>query len=280
MSSNQTHGSFVIAGGAIDMDRDCLILRKFVELAGGRSARIVVMTVATARPREAREEYTQAFKRLDADRVRVIDTAKREDANDSRALDDVKDATGVFFTGGDQDRIYKLIKDTEIDALLHQRYNEPDFVIGGTSAGAHAMSNMMIVEGSSNGNPRYGISKLDPGLGFLQGVIIDSHFDQRGRLGRLLSALALQPHMWGLGLDENTAVVVKDNQFIVIGENAVNIVDVSQTSHINLQRLRRGEGLALWGVKLDILPHGYGFDIENQMPILEENLLKRELIKI
>ncbi|WP_335337711.1 cyanophycinase [Nostoc piscinale] len=224
------------------------------------------------------DDYIDTFKRLGAESVEVIDTIRKEDASASKALDVVRNATGVFFTGGKQERISDLLKDTELEAILHQRYQEPEFVIGGTSAGAHAMSNIMIIEGDSEINPCYQSNKLESGLGFLQGVLIDSHFEQRGRLGRLLSGLVHQNNMWGLGLDENTAVIVKDNHFKVIGENAVIVIDISETSNSDENLLDKGEGLALWGIKLNVLPDGYSFYIENQRPILEKASSKAELI--
>jgi cyanophycinase len=276
--SHQARGNLVIIGGAIDFDRECKILKQFVDLAKNHDAHIAVMTVASGEPREAGEDYLDIFKRLGVKSVEVIDTASKEDASDPKALEVVKNATGVFFTGGKQERIYDSLKDTDLEAILHQRYQEEEVVIAGTSAGAHAMSNIMIIEGDSETNPRYQNNKLEPGLGFLQEALIDSHFEQRGRLGRLLSALAHQRHMWGLGLDENTAVIVKGNHFRVIGENAVTVVDLSETSNSDENNLDKGDGLALWGVKLNVLPDGYSFYMENRRPILEKASSKAELV--
>ncbi len=261
-------GQLVIIGGAEDKEGDCIILREFVRRAGGTQARIVVMTVATGLPEEVGRTYTGVFERLGVEDVRIVDTAHSEDASDPKALEAIEKATGVFFTGGDQARITSLLKDTELDAAIHRRYAE-GIVVGGTSAGAAMMPDVMIVEGDSETNPRLEIVEMGPGMGFLPGVVIDQHFLQRGRLGRLLSAVTQQPVVLGFGIDENTAVVVNNNQFEVIGEGAVTIVDVADLTHTNLGQILKDEDLAICGAKLHILPHGYRFDLKTRKPILE-----------
>lgn len=268
MALSDTQGQLVIIGGAEDKEKDCVVLREFVRRAGGINARIVVMTVATELPREVGDDYIRVFERLGAEDVRIIDTVERDDASSPTYLEAIKNATGVFFTGGNQARITSILKDTEIDKLLHKRLSE-GIVIGGTSAGAAMMPDMMIVDGDSETNPRIEIVEMEPGMGFLPGVVIDQHFAQRGRIGRLLSAVAQQPVVLGFGIDENTAVVVNNNQFEVIGEGAVTVVDVSEMTHTNLGQILKDEDLALCGVKLHILPHGYRFNLRSRTPILE-----------
>lgn len=268
MSLSKTHGQLVIIGGAEDRDGDCRILREFVRCAGGLQARIVVMTAATDRPKEVGDDYIRVFERLGVENIRVVDTFNREDASTSTTLEAIAKATGVFFTGGDQARITSLLKDTETDTALHNRYQE-GIVIGGTSAGAAIMPDTMIVEGTSETHPRVEIVEMDQGMGFLPGVVIDQHFAQRGRLGRLLSAIAQQPHLLGLGIDENTAVVVHDNKLDVIGAGAVTITDLRAVSHNNLQQLLKDENLALCDIKLHILPAGYRFNLESRRPVIK-----------
>lgn len=272
-SSDQ--GQLVIIGGAEDKEGECKILREFVRRAGGTKARIVVMTVATELPREVGENYIRVFERLGAEDVRIVDTVTREDASSTTALEAIQKATGVFFTGGDQARITGILKDTEIDATIHKRYSE-GIVVGGTSAGAAMMPDVMIVEGDSETNPRVEVVEMGPGMGFLPGVVIDQHFLQRGRLGRLISALAQQPAVLGFGIDENTAVVVQDNQFEVIGEGAVTIVDESEATHTNIDDILKDEALAICGAKLHILPHGYRFDLKTRKPILNDGSVLTE----
>jgi cyanophycinase len=262
----ETHGQLVIIGGAEDKEGDCKILREFVRRADGLQARIAVMTVATGLPGEVGEQYIDIFNRLGVADVRVVDTARREDAADPRALETIEQATGVFFTGGNQARILECIKDTELDAMLHKRFAE-GMVIAGTSAGAAMMPDMMIVEGESETNPRMEIIRMDRGMGFLPGVVIDQHFAQRGRLGRLLSAVAQQPVNLGFGIDENTAIAINGKDLEVIGEGAVTVIDVSNITHTNLEELLKDEPLALCNATLHILPHGYKFDLEQRIPL-------------
>ncbi|MEW6495076.1 MAG: cyanophycinase [Cyanobacteriota bacterium] len=272
MAASQFNRQLVIIGGAEDKSGDCTVLREFVRRAGGVNARIVVMTVATELPREVGDDYLRVFERLGVEEVRIVDTVEREDASSSSYLEAIEKATGVFFTGGNQARISSVLKDTEIDKLLHKRLSE-GLVIGGTSAGAAMMPDMMIVDGDSETNPRIEIVEMEPGMAFLPGVVIDQHFAQRGRIGRLLSAVAQQPVNLGFGIDENTAVVVNNNQFEVVGEGAVTVIDVSEITHTNLNSILKDEDLALCGVRLHILPHGYRFDLASRKPILEENVL-------
>jgi cyanophycinase len=256
-------GQLFIIGGAEDKSGDCKILREFVRRAGGREAKIVVMTVATSLPGEVGAEYRAIFERLGAETVEIVDTEKREDAENSRDLEVINNATGVFFTGGDQSRITDLLKDTEIDKLLHQKFIE-GLVIAGTSAGAAMMPDIMIVEGEGETNPRINSVTLEPGMGFLPQVAIDQHFAQRGRLGRFVSALMQQPALLGFGIDENTAIAVKGDKIEVIGEGAVTIIDVSNISHTNLDESLHDEALAICGAKLHILPDDYRFSIKQR----------------
>ena len=270
MALSQTSGQLVIIGGAEDKEGDCKILREFVRRAGGTKARIVVMTAATELPREVGENYIRVFERLGAEDVRTVDTVSREDASSSTGLEAIQKSTGVFFTGGEQARITSILKDTEIDALIHKRYAE-GIVVGGTSAGAAVMPEMMIVEGDSETHPRVEVAEMGPGMAFLPGVVIDQHFAQRGRLGRLLSALAQEPVVLGFGIDENTAMVVNGNEFEVIGEGAITVIDVADITHSNLDELLKDEALALCGAKLHILPQGYRFNLKTRKPILNDS---------
>ncbi|MEH1939486.1 MAG: cyanophycinase [Nostoc sp.] len=256
----------IIIGGAEDKKEDCEILREFVRRAGGTKAKIVIMTAATELPRDVGENYIRVFEKLGAEDARIVDTETRDDAYSSTALETVSKATGIFFTGGDQARITSILKDTELDTAIHKRFAE-GAVIAGTSAGAAMMPDKMIVEGDSQTNPRMEIVNMGPGLGFLPGVVIDQHFLQRGRLGRLISALIQEPADLGFGIDENTAMVVSDKQIEIIGEGSVTIVDVEATYN-NMGEILKDEALAICGAKLHILPRGYKFDLKTRQPIL------------
>jgi cyanophycinase len=255
-------GELIIIGGAEDKEGDRTILREFVRRCGGREAKIVVMTVATSLPGEVGADYRHIFEEFGAT-VDIVDTERREDGDRPRDLEVIDDATGVFFTGGDQARITDLLKDTAIDKLLHEKFAK-GLIIAGTSAGAAMMPDMMIVEGDSETNPTINSVVLEPGMGFLPDVAIDQHFAQRGRLGRFVSALMQQPAVLGFGIDENTAIAVKGDEAEIIGEGAVTIVDVANISHSNIKESLHDEALAICGAKLHILPHGYRFHLKKR----------------
>lgn len=276
MTPSQAQGQLVIIGGAEDKEGECIILREFVRRSGGTKARIVIMTAATELPREVGENYIRIFERLGAEDIRIVDTESREDASSSTALEAIEKATGIFFTGGDQARITSILKDTEIDTAIHRRFQE-GVVVGGTSAGAAVMPDVMIVEGDSETNPRMDTVDLGPGMGFLPGVVIDQHFSQRGRLGRLVAALAQQPAVLGFGIDENTAMVVNGDRIEVIGEGSVTIVDDSNVTHSNVDEILKDEALAVCGARLHILPHGYKFDLKTKKPILDNGAATSQL---
>ena len=262
-------GQLVIIGGGEDKEHNCTVLREFVRRAGGTQARIAVLTAATSMPREVGDTYIGVFNRLGVEDVQVINTEHREDSERPDALEAAERATGLFFTGGDQSRIIDLIKGTKLDYLIHKRYSE-GAIVGGTSAGAAMMPDVMIVEGESETNPRANVVEMGPGMGFLPGIVVDQHFAQRGRLGRLISALMLQPAVLGIGIDEDTAVIVSGDQFEVIGHGAVTVVDESSSTHNNAEGILKDEALAVCGVKLHILPQGYRFDLKTKQPIVKE----------
>ncbi len=268
MASNENQGKLLIIGGAEDKEGDCKILREFLRCAGGTKAHIVIMTAATSLPGEVGDNYIRVFERLGAEDVRVVDTHTPEDAKNAEYLDAIEQATGIFFTGGDQARIISCLKDTKLDAAMHKRYSE-GIIIGGTSAGAAMMPDMMIIEGDSETNPRVDVVAMGPGMGFLPGVVIDQHFAQRGRLGRLVTALLLQPAVLGFGIDENTAILVSGDELEVIGESAVTVIDESEKLHDNIDGRLKDEGLAICGAKLHILPHGYRFNLKTRQPVFD-----------
>ncbi|TVP63205.1 MAG: cyanophycinase [Nodularia sp. (in: Bacteria)] len=270
MTDSTTKRQLVIIGGAEDRDGDSQILREFVRRAGGLKAKIVIMTAAAELPRDVGENYIRVFERLGAEAVRIIDTETRDDASSSTALEAIAQSTGIFFTGGDQARITSILKDTEIDTAIHQRFSE-GMVVAGTSAGAAMMPDKMIVEGDAQTHPRMEIVAMGPGLAFLPGVVIDQHFSQRGRLGRLLSALVQEPAGLGFGIDENTAMIVTDHLIEVIGEGSVTIIDESEATYNNMGEILKDEPLAIFGARLHILPNGYKFNLKTRQPILNQN---------
>ncbi len=273
MESTRNPGQLVIIGGAEDKEGDCKVLREFVRCAGGTRAKIAVLTAATTDPREAGEDYIRVFERLGVEDVRVLNTIHREDADDPEALKIIEEATGAFFVGGDQAYIIEHVKGTKLDTLLHQR-NREGMVIGGTSAGAAIMPDLMIIEGDSETNPRMDAVEMGPGMGFLHSVVIDQHFAQRGRLGRLISALLQQPANLGFGIDEDTAVIVDGEELRVVGRGAITVVDETEATYNNLEELLKDEAIAVCGVKLHILPQGFRFNLKTRKPVFSRSMQK------
>lgn len=263
----KVEGTLVIIGGAEDKEGRCEILRKFVELAGGEEAKLVIMTAATEQPEVVGEEYRRIFARLGVKKLEILDITSRRQANLQQHQQVIGEATGIFFTGGDQLRITTLLGGTEIYQALHQAYRRGT-VIAGTSAGASVMSETMIVEGDSDQAPKKNTVKMAPGMGLIREVVVDQHFAQRGRIGRLLTAVAQNPYILGVGIDEDTAIVVNpEGQFKVYGSQTVTIVDGSRIGHTNVSESSPAEPLALTNVGLHVLPAGYGFDLNRRVPL-------------
>ncbi len=267
MGTEQQSGPLVIIGGAEDREGDCLVLREFVRAAGGVNANIAVMTAATEFPEEVGETYEKAFTRLGAKVVNLVHTGRRDDSEASHNLRYAEEATGIFFTGGDQSRIVDFIKGTTLDQIIHTRHSQ-GAVVGGTSAGAAMMPDQMILGGASVSNPTVDAVEIGPGMGFMPDIVIDQHFSQRGRLGRLLAALVLEPAALGLGIDEDTGIVVRGDEFEVVGSGSVTVVDESTATYNNLEGLLKDEPIALCNVKLHILPQGYRFNWRTHEPLI------------
>lgn len=265
-------GPLVIIGGAEDREHDQRILREFVRLAGGTQAQIVVLTAATSEPWEAGETYIEVFQRLGAAEITVVDTRDSEDANHIAAVRAIGTATGIFFTGGDQARIVERIKGTLLEDALHKRHAD-GAVIAGTSAGAAIMPEVMILRGESDTSPRSDAVLLGTGLGFIKEMVLDQHFAQRGRLGRLLTALLQNPSLVGIGIDENTAIIVQGHEFEVIGEGAVTIIDESAITYTNRDAALPEQSMSVFGVKLHVLSEGCRFNTVTHQPLPAQPVL-------
>lgn len=263
-------GHLVIIGGAEDKRADKAILKEAMKLAGGKNAHIALITTATNSPGEVGKEYERIFSELGARSVVSISITDRESANKLEGLKALEDSTCVFFVGGDQLRISSILGGTEVHKLLRKLYHEGR-VIAGTSAGASMMSEIMVVEGKDEEAPRKCTLKMAPGMGLLEGVIIDQHFNQRGRIGRLLAAVAQNPSVLGIGIDEDTAMIVNENlEFIVEGSGVVTVVDGRDIGFTNISEQHQDEPLAITNVKVHVFPKGYGFDLVNKQEILKK----------
>ena len=205
--SSVPDGTVIVIGGAEDKVRDRVILSRFVALAGGPDATIAVVSTASSLGPEAGARYRQVFTELGATRVRPLHAVTRQQANDETTVAEVADATGIFLTGGNQLRLTSTIGGTRLADAILDRFRH-GAVVAGTSAGASAMCSHMIAFGASGATPKHRMAQIAAGLGVLPGVIVDQHFQQRNRLGRLLSLIAQNPSLLGLGVDEDTAGVV------------------------------------------------------------------------
>lgn len=273
---DSVRGNLVVIGGAEDKEGECVILREVVRLATRAGDRMAVLTAAAENPHTVGEQYRAVFSRLGIEKVDVINIACRQEAMNTAIADRLTGVGGIFFSGGDQLRITSLLGGTALDEVLHRCY-ESGVVIAGTSAGASAMSDTMIVGGPGEDAPKRCTTKMAPGMGLLEEVVIDQHFAQRGRTGRLLSALAQNPYVLGIGIDEDTAIVVNpEGRFRVIGSNTVTVIDGRAILHTNASESQPDEALALTNVILHILPAGYGYDLRKRQPLLPDDWKGKE----
>jgi cyanophycinase len=264
-------GTVIVIGGAEDKIRDRIILNRFVTLAGGEDAIVVVISTASSLGHEAGERYRQIFTELGAHTVRPLHAMTRAQANDETFVRAVLDATGIFLTGGNQLRLSSTLGGTRLANAILERFQH-GAVIAGTSAGASAMSSHMIAFGASGATPKHRMAAIAAGLGVLPGVIVDQHFQQRNRLGRLLSLIAQNPSLLGLGVDEDTAGVVGPDQVLeVIGRGSVTVVD-GAAAETDAWEVRGHRPVMLSGVVLHSLPAGYRFDLRRRLRVAQPNL--------
>jgi cyanophycinase len=256
-------GHLLIIGGAEDKLRQRQILSRFVTLAGGPDARIVVISTASSLGDEASDLYASLFRALGVPDVRGIRPLTREEANDPTVCAAVEDATGIFMTGGNQLRLSSVIGGTLLGRTLLERHRH-GAVVAGTSAGASALSTHMVAFGTSGATPKQRMTQLSAGLGLLPGVIIDQHFEQRNRLGRLLALVAQSPALLGIGVDEDTAALVTPSGVLeVIGKGSVTILDPARLT-TDAYEVKRHRPIMISGVILHSLPSGYRFDIRRR----------------
>jgi cyanophycinase len=269
-------GHLVIIGGAEDKYNERRLLRKFVALAGGNEARIVIVPVASDYPEFSADVYTQTFRNLGLQHIKVLRATSRQAVIDADAENLLMDATGVLISGGDQMRLVSMLGGTEFARRLEERVRHSPLVLAGSSAGAAGMSATMIVRGDATSHPNKNAIRLSPGLGILQNVIIDQHFTERGRLSRLVTAVSYNPRQLGIGIDENTAVIISnDGTLEVHGHGTVTIVDGSRITYNDIAEVTESEPFAVAGLQLHILRDGLRYDFAHRtlIPVAEEFLL-------
>jgi cyanophycinase len=248
-------GHLVIIGGGEDRSKDMRVLRRFVQLTHSPEPRVVVLTAASREQALIAEVYQTAFGLLGA-QPHVFEMHTRKDAADPRVIEQLLQADGVFMTGGDQRKLLSIIGGTRTAAAMHRIYRERGACIAGTSAGASAMSEHMLAEGFVDPHPQKGAVDLAAGLGFVPRAIIDQHFSQRQRLGRLLSLVAQNPYLLGVGIDEDTALVIERGGGLeVVGQGSVTLVDGREMQTDFLELYER-DLIELHNVRLHLLPDG------------------------
>jgi cyanophycinase len=262
-------GRLLVIGGAEDPDEDDMrILPHLVEMAGGREARVIICSSPSETPHEKVRTYGPLFEKLGVAEAFPAPITERNQASSKEILDALERATAVFFTGGDQLRLTALMAGTDFCERIRERLFGEGLVVAGTSAGAAAMSSVMFIGGRSDGTVRREDVSLAPGLGYWRDTVVDTHFNQRGRLNRLFTVFAHNPQVLGVGVDENTALEVEPgDRFRVIGEGAVMVLG-GRVTHTNAPSAGDDEIISLTDAVVHILGDGYGFDLKNGRPLL------------
>lgn len=267
-----THGPVLAIGGHEDKTVNGEILQQFIHRAGGNQARVVLIPAASDEPEEMAAEYEKVFTKAGAASVETLDLPNREAANAQQSVETIEAATGVFVTGGDQARLVERIIGTRVMNALRVR-NAEGAIVAGTSAGASLVATHMLLGGtdltedSGDSAARKMMVEVVAGLGLLPDVIIDQHFSQRGRMGRLLAAFAANPGLIGIGLDENTAILVHDGgRLETLGNGMVTLVNGRDTVSDYFER-QPGEVLTILHSSLHVLGPGRQFDLIAHTPL-------------
>src|SRR5688572_13895130 len=259
------------------------ILRRFVEEAGGPSVRIEIITTASMIPNEVGNNYLNAFGRIGCTNVGVMHIRNRQDIVNPAYLERIRQCEGVMFSGGNQMRLGAIFGGTAMLDMLLTRYHNEMFTVAGTSAGAMAMSNTMIYEGNAMRAHLKGEVKITTGLGFIDDVIIDSHFEKRGRFGRLSQAVATNPQCIGIGLGEDTAMLITEgNKMEAIGSGLVVIIDGHDIIHSNIADIPDGCPISIENLKVHFCEKGNGYLLKERqfLPEAREGAVIKKQISV
>jgi len=259
-----TRGWIIPIGGAENKENDRHILERFVRCSGGRDADLVVIPTAS-RLHETGPRYEKLFREIGVARVDVMDFDTRRDCQEPGRLGRLEQASGIFFTGGNQLRLTTLLGGTPVAKLVRNR-NANGVTVGGTSAGASILSEHMIAFGDEGSSVISGSVRLAPGLGLTNRFIIDQHFRQRDRLGRLLTALAYNPFAVGIGLDEDTAAFIGPDETVEVeGSGGVTIVDAADVTYSSMDSVTEGQPVCMLGLRLHVLVAGATFNLHTRV---------------
>jgi cyanophycinase len=271
----ESRGWIVPIGGAENKENDRRILERFVKVSGGTAADIVVIPTAS-RMHETGPRYENLFRELGAARVTVMDFDTRRDCQEPNRLQRLEEASGIFFTGGNQLRVTTLLGGTPVAKLIRRR-NASGVTVGGTSAGASILSEHMIAFGDEGSSVTSGSVRLAPGLGLTNRFVIDQHFRQRDRLGRLITALAYNPFAVGIGLDEDTAVFISPDETLEVeGSGGVTVVDASEVTFSSMDSVAEGQPVCMLGLKVHILVAGASFNLHTRVAFADRLLPTRQ----
>ena len=241
------------------------ILSHVMREAGGLDANIIIIPTASSIPVEVADNYLKAFSTLGCSNIQVMDIRNKRQAEDKKNIALLEQADVVMFSGGDQNKIVRHISGTEAHRLLHNRYINEEFVLAGTSAGAMCMSQEMVAGGSSRESLYKGAVLMRKGMGFINDLVIDTHFIRRGRFGRLAEAVAMHPKLLGLGLAEDTGIIIKGgNNFKVIGSGMVILFDPSKLTHNHHEELPPGTPISMGNLVVHILANSDMFTISDR----------------
>lgn len=241
------------------------ILRRIVEEAGGIMARIEVITTASMIPFEVGNNYLEAFGRIGCTNIGVMHIRNREDVQNEDYKDRIRNCSAVMFTGGNQLRLASIFGGTKLMRIIQNRYRNETFIVAGTSAGAMAMSNTMIYDGDAAKAYLKGEVKITTGLAFMDKVIFDSHFEKRGRFGRLSQAVGLNPSCIGIGLGEDTGMLITEgNRMEAIGSGLVIIIDGHDIRHSNIADIPEGNPMSIENLKVHLCAKGNGYLVQER----------------
>ena len=247
------------------------ILHKITDEAGGINAKIEIITTASTIPYEVGENYLDAFSKIGCTNIGVMHIRNRDDVSNKNYLDRLKTCDVVMFSGGNQLRLTAIYGGTEFLKIIKERYySQNNFIVAGTSAGAMAMSNTMIYEGNATKAHLKGEVKITTGLGFMDNVIFDSHFEKRGRFGRLAQAVAANPGCIGIGLGEDTGMLITDgNKMEAVGSGLVMIIDGHEIKHSNIADIPDGNPISVENIKVHFCEKGNGYLVNERTFLME-----------
>jgi cyanophycinase len=269
-NSKKPKGKLIIIGGHENRDGEAKILEEVSKETKRRKGSLVIVTVATQFPEEVNQEYVEIFRKLGVKKIELLDIRERGQAKEPEYVQKLDEAATVFFTGGDQLRLTSQISDSLVFERMREMFEKGHTLVG-TSAGAAAMSETMLIGGPSDKSSEISTLSLAPGLGLIKGLVIDTHFAERGRIGRLLGVVAQNPRNLGIGIDEDTAIVVEgEERFRVVGSGGVYVVDGADISYSSLSEKQPEGIITIHDVKLHVLGTGDEFDLVERKPIVVE----------